>query len=353
MPCCHRSILDMLKNINFSDLWIESDGTACVKGAGVGSTGTEAIHNIPKESFQDLYEAIADEEQELQDKGEIDGKDNSFRMTYEGVSFRVSGLTSVEKVNNEKTVYFLRRNVEKIPDFHKLGYSKILAEWLVDPKNKNGLLVFCGSQVTGKTTSAASLIAARLTELGGHGIGFEDPPEMPLAGQKEFDFYQSQVTSQDMGRAIKNSFRLAAPNILLIGELRNESEVAREAINTALSSDSMLVVLTMHAANVQTAIEKLVLLAGSVDGEKTAAANLSEALLGVIVQKLEDQPMANKEKGRAPQRVKPTEFLLVPFSETPETIGIRAKIKERNFIALQDNVEQQKTNLMRHQTLPE
>lgn len=343
----------MLNKINFSDLWLESDGTACIKGAGVGSTGAEQFHNIPKESFQELYEAIVEEEKELVEKGEISGKDNSFRMSYQGLSFRVSGLTSVEKSNNEKIVYFLRRNVEKIPDFHKLGYSKVLANWLVSPKNKNGLLVFCGSQVTGKTTSAASLIAARLTEIGGHGISFEDPPEMPLAGQKDFDFYQSQVSSKDMGRAIKNSFRLAAPNILLIGELRNESEVAREAINTALSSDSMLVVLTMHAANVQTAIEKLVLLAGGIDGEKTAAANLSEALLGVIVQRLEDQPMASKKNERTPQRVKPTEFLLVPFTESAENIGIRAKIKERNFTALQDNVEQQKTNLMLNQTLPE
>lgn len=343
----------MLNTINFSDLWLEKDGTACIKGAGGGNTSPEEFHSVPRESFQELYEAIVEEERELQEKGEISGRDNSFRMTYQGVSFRVSGLTSVEKTNSEKTVYFLRRNVEKIPDFHKLGYSKILTEWLLSPKHKNGLLVFCGSQVTGKTTSAASLIAARLTSLGGHGVGFEDPPEMPLAGQNDYDFYQSQVTSQNMGRAIKNSFRLAAPNILLIGELRNESEIAREAINTALSSDSMLVVMTMHAANIQTAIEKLVLLAGGIDGEKTAAANLSEALLGVIVQKLEDQPMASKKSGRAPQRVKPTEFLLVPFTETAENIGIRSKIKERNFFALQDNVEQQKTNLVRHQILPE
>lgn len=343
----------MLKNINFSDLWLESDGTACIKGAGVGITGTEQLHNVPKESFQELYEIIADEEAELEEKGAFRGKDNSFRMTYQGVSFRVSGLTSVEKINNEKKVYFLRRNVEKIPDFHRLGYSKILSKWLLSPKQNNGLLVFCGSQVTGKTTSAASLIAARLTELGGHGIGFEDPPEMPLAGQKEFDFYQSQVSSEDMGRAIKNSFRLAAPNILLIGELRNEAEVAREAINTALSSDSMLVVMTMHAANIQTAIEKLVLLAGTIDGERTAAANLSEALLGVIVQRLEDQPLMNKQNVKPPQRVKPTELLLVPFSDTTENVGIRAKIKERNYSALQDNVEQQKINLTRHQMLPE
>jgi len=343
----------MLNKINFSDLWLESNGTACIKGAGVGDASTKVFHNVPRESFQELYEVIVEGEQELQERGEISGKDNSFRMSYQGVSFRVSGLTSVEKANNDKIVYFLRRNVEKIPNFHKLGYSKILAKWLVDPKHNNGLLVFCGSQVTGKTTSAASLIAERLTQFGGHGIGFEDPPEMPLTGQKEYDFYQSQVSSQNMGRAIKNSFRLAAPNILLIGELRNESEVAREAINTALSSDSMLVVLTMHAANVQTAIEKLVLLAGGIDGERTAAANLSEALLGVIVQKLEDQPMASKKNERAPQRVKPTEFLLVPFTETTENIGIRAKIKERHFIALQDNVEQQKINLVRHQTLPE
>jgi twitching motility protein PilT len=353
MPCCHSFAVNMLNKIKFSDLWLESDGTACIKGAGGGGTDAEEVHNVPKESFQELYEAIVAEEKELEEKGELSGKDNSFRMNYQGISFRVSGLTSVEKAKSEKVVYFLRRNVEKIPSFHKLGYSKILTNWLLSPRHKNGLLVFCGSQVTGKTTSAASLIAARLTELGGHGVGFEDPPEMPLAGQKEFDFYQSQVSSQNMGRAIKNSFRLAAPNILLIGELRNESEVAREAINTALSSDSMLVVLTMHAANVQTAVEKLILLAGGIDGEKTAAANLSEALLGVIVQKLEDKPMASKKNGRTPQRVKPTEFLLVPFSETSESIGIRAKIKERNYFALQDNVEQQRTNLIRHQTLPE
>ena len=343
----------MLNKIKFTDLWLESDGTACIKGAGGGGTSGEEVHNVPRESFQELYEAIVEEERELKEKGEINGKDNSFRMTYQGISFRVSGLSSVEKTNDEKIVYFLRRNVENIPDFHTLGYSKILAKWLLSPEHKNGLLVFCGSQVTGKTTSAASLIAARLTELGGHGVGFEDPPEMPLTGQKEYDFYQSQVTSQNMGRAIKNSFRLAAPNILLIGELRNEQEVAREAINTALSSDSMLVILTMHASNVQTAIEKLVLLAGGIDGEKTAAANLSEALLGVIVQRLEDQPMANTINGSTPKRVKPTEFLLVPFTETAENIGIRAKIREGHYLALQDNVEQQKTNLIRHQTLPE
>ena len=92
-------------------------------------------------------------------------KNNSFRMSYQGVSFRVSGLSSLEKSNNEKIVYFLRRNVENIPDFHTLGYSKVLVKWLLNPKHKNGLLVFCGSQVTGKTTSAASLIAARLKNM--------------------------------------------------------------------------------------------------------------------------------------------------------------------------------------------
>ena len=157
---------------------------------------------------------------------------------------------------------------------------------------------------------------------------------MPLTGQKEYDFYQSQVSSKQMARAIKNSFRLAAPNILLIGELRNEAEVAREAINTALSSDSMLVVLTMHAANIQTAIEKLVLLAGGIDGEKTAAANLSEALLGVIVQKLEDRPMASKIKGVLPNGLSRQKSCWCPFTDTAENIGIRAKIKEGNYFAL-------------------
>ena len=68
-----RSTLIMLNKIKFSDLWLESDGTACIKGAGGGSP--EEVHNVSKESFQELYEAIVEEERELKEKGEISGKE--------------------------------------------------------------------------------------------------------------------------------------------------------------------------------------------------------------------------------------------------------------------------------------
>ena len=103
----------------------------------------------------------------------------SLRIAHDGIAFRAAVYDDVDAGR----IFFLRRLSEHIPPFRFLGLPGRVADWLLEKEHSKGLLLVSGPQASGKTTTAGALIAARLALYGGHGVTFEHPVEMPLAGR--------------------------------------------------------------------------------------------------------------------------------------------------------------------------
>lgn len=195
------------------------------------------------------------------------------------ITYRVSTIITLKEI-----VYVLRRFPAEVPNIDKLGLHPALVAMLLEPR-LTGLLVLSGAYGQGKTTTASSVVAARLAKFGGVGVTIEDPPEMPLEGRHgEGVCYQTWVEQGGFGHACSKAARWA-PSIIFVGEVR-DPETATEALRASLNG--RLVVCTTHADSVVTAIERLYTLANGVAGNSEDVASLlSHGLLGVLHQRLE------------------------------------------------------------------
>ncbi|MEV1314429.1 twitching motility protein PilT, partial [Pseudomonas aeruginosa] len=153
----------------FVDLYL-GEGFADVKGlAGAGARRVE----VPREwesHAQELLQICRQTLEELQDP--------EFAIVVDGVLLRVTLLEDAFS----GSVFVLRRSSAQLREFQEIGYPSEVVSALMDPQLQ-GLVLFCGEMATGKTSSAASLLLARLQELGGVGCAVEDPQETNLSGQ--------------------------------------------------------------------------------------------------------------------------------------------------------------------------
>ncbi|HHK4642229.1 TPA: twitching motility protein PilT, partial [Pseudomonas aeruginosa] len=90
-------------------------------------------------------------------------QDPEFAIVVDGVLLRV---TQLEDAFNGGSVFVLRRSTAQVRSFEDIGYPSEVVSALMAPQLQ-GLILFCGDMATGKTSSAASLILARLQTLGG------------------------------------------------------------------------------------------------------------------------------------------------------------------------------------------
>ncbi|MCV6295933.1 hypothetical protein OFL38_32400, partial [Pseudomonas aeruginosa] len=137
----------------FVDLYL-GEGFADVKGlAGAGARRVE----VPREwepHAQELLQHCRQTLEELQDP--------EFAIVVDGVLLRVTLLEDAFS----GSVFVLRRSTAQLREFQEIGYPSEVVSALMDPQLQ-GLVLFCGEMATGKTSSAASLLLARLQELGG------------------------------------------------------------------------------------------------------------------------------------------------------------------------------------------
>ena len=260
---------------------------------------------------------------------------HTFRVIHEEIGYRVALYEGVDWGSGK--VFFLRRIQEQVENFNRIGMPEPLAKWLLSEKQSKGLVLFTGAQASGKTFSASSLVATRLSTLGGHAVSFENPAEMPLDGKHgEFGFcFQAEIErEEDLAEGIERSHRFASPNIIYIGEIRSKY-AASEALRVCLGSDKQIVIATMHGFDLVTALERLVTMAREIDGE-IASQNLAQGLLAVVHQQL-DQDKDGKKVLQVPQ------FLLAPFTE--KYLGLRAKIKNNEMSGLQEEMREQENSI--------
>ena len=305
----------VIDNYNYRVLKIEREGTSASLFSitrGNPSVSIEGLDNVSlnKLEFSDLLlnngdtymrglrgfdrevisppEEVHDEIEELRTlvTTEFDQhKRNSFRIEYKGLAYRVAvfdGITS----SGSGHAFSLRKGIDTISDFNTLGLPPFISKWLTDPNQKKGLILFTGAQASGKTTSAASLIAKRLAKFGGHALSIEMPAEMPLSGKhgQSGTCWQCDLDSEaDLKSVLQVSHRSTA-DIIHIGEILG-TITASELLQISLSSSRQLIISTIHGNSIVAALDRLLTWAKESLGE-AAAMNLADCLLAVVHQEL-------------------------------------------------------------------
>lgn len=316
-----------LKSASFTDLILHESGEAFMKGCDSCGQKLVPCEDGIKKEIKLLHEKVL----KVHEKSER----HTFRVIHEDIGYRVALYEGVDWGSGK--VFFLRRIQEQVENFNRIGMPEPIAKWLLSEEQSKGLVLFTGAQASGKTYSASSLVATRLATLGGHGVSFENPAEMPLDGKHgEYGFcFQAEIErEEDLAEGIERSHRFASPNIIYIGEIRSK-HAASEALRVCLGSDKQIVIATMHGFDLVTALERLVTMARETDGE-IASQNLAQGLLAVVHQQLE-QNEDGKKILHVPQ------FLLAPFNENYK--GLRAKIKNGEMAGLQEEMREQKNRI--------
>lgn len=324
-----------LAEYDFSDLILLPDGRAFFKGTPEGDQQVVSVPEYTDDAVEEQEEVATLLPLVERKFEETRTTDDPFlgcvRIRHQGVSYRAAGHIGIEG-----RAYFLRRLAETVPDFSSLLLPMGVDNWLLEAENSKGLILFCGPQGSGKTTSAGSFVASRLRRHGGHSVSFENPVEMPLAGPHGVHgfCFQTEIREEaELGRHIERAHRFASPNIILIGEIRS-TFTASEALRVSLGSSQQLVVATLHGLDITTALDRLLGWARESDGDM-ACQNLAHSLLAIVYQELTSTN--GKRTLNVPQ------FLLIPFTDGSK--GIRAKLRECRLLSLEDDIREQRNRI--------
>ncbi|NMG28351.1 ATPase, T2SS/T4P/T4SS family [Aromatoleum evansii] len=247
-----------------------------------------------------------------------------FRIEYDGYAYRVAVLQSVSG-----TVYVLRRMPPQIPSLRELGLPQLYSQKLMQ-EGLTGLVIISGAMKSGKTTAAGALVAERLVAYGGVAVTAEDPVEMPLEGTHGPGIcFQTQAASNEGGyaAATRNILRSGA-NLIFLGEMR-DGEAALEVLRAGVNGH--LIVSTLHAEDIQTALRRLEVMASEGMEAASAQALMSDGLAMVLHLRL---------TGNNPRRLE-AEMLTVRTNSSA-----RAIIRSGHYERLGSEISLQKTQML-------
>jgi len=304
----------LLEELDFSDVYL---GDAKTWLAGVPGT-LDPIAAPPE--CRDELRSLRDI---CQSEFEKSGKEE-FSVKHNGRSYRSSLLRSLSE-----DVYVLRRFPTSVPNLEDIGLHSGYVNMLLRPR-LSGLIVVAGAVGQGKTTTASALVAGRISKFGGIAVCIENPPEMPLEGQRgEGVIYQRWVDKGGFAHECRQAARWA-PSIIFVGEVR-DPETATEALRASING--RMVVCTVHSDDAQTAVDRLYALANGTAGNSDDVANLlATGLLAVLHQKLEGEPRRPK--------------LDLLWLGDEDGTGIRNTIRQRKFQQLGSAIQLQRNNMV-------
>lgn len=303
-----------LSDLDFTDLYVSAN-RCWYKHAHHGGEVNDVTDEF-KKVMDDLFQLCV--------KSEEHYESNDFALTVEGLRYRAARMEALFDV-----YYVLRRFPESVPNISELGYSAPVLKRFLQPDLK-GMVVFAGATGSGKTTSASALLLERLRRYGGVGVAIEDPPEMPLEGSGEgWTCFQVPVKGGEFAKPCREMLRWA-PNYILLGEVR-DSKTALEAIRAGINGH--LVICTVHADTVQSAVERFYALASSETNAEDAASQLSNAAAAFIHQTIEKKP----------------NLMLVPrvlFCRGDEGMAPTSNIRKRQFAMLEADIQRQERAML-------
>ncbi len=176
-----------------------------------------------------------------------DGRFN-FKLGNEEVDLRVSSLPTV---HGEKIVMRLLKKTGGIPDLPELGLTGLSLKNLEQAVTRpHGIILVTGPTGSGKTTTLYSLLS-RLNTTKVNIVTLEDPVEYEIVGLNQVQVNPAAGLTFASGL---RSFLRQDPNIILVGEIRDEETTAL-AVQAALTGH--LVFSTLHTNNASTAIPRL------------------------------------------------------------------------------------------------
>lgn len=273
-----------LRDLEFTDLYISETGKVQIRGIDNSSGPLEYVPDGIIGDLDELQVAVMAEAQRLKKK--------EFFLDYDDVRYRVSRIQSIGGV-----WYTLRKSKSVIPRLKTLGgFTSQMVQVLSHLGNRNGLILIAGATGQGKTTTACSLLREYLLGFGDVAVTIEDPPELMLDGEHGEHgrcFQLMLEEGQTFGSALVDSLRYT-PRYIFLGELR-KPEDASMALRAAISGH--LVITTIHAGDVEEAINAMIKLAAGAEGSSVEYARdqLSIGLAAVIHQRLLKIPTGGKK----------------------------------------------------------
>jgi twitching motility protein PilT len=305
--------VNTLRSLRFVDLYI-GENYCDIKGL----EGAPAIRVLAPSHLLDHIREIRKRCQEIYQAQE----EPEFSLVIDDDLYRV---TTINDVTNDD-VYILRRSAATIRPLASLGFNPPLLKFLLHSTTKGAILV-AGEMGAGKTSTAASIMAARLAQHGGIAVAIEDPPETKLHGlHGEGRCIQIRASRKNGGykEQIIRAMRSGA-DMILIGEVRDEdtaSLVMQAGIN------GHFVISTIHAGNIPQAVERMQ--AFTLPRHSNANEILADGIAAVIWQDLESVGQNNQVVRLRAQS------LIIPASN-----GARQKIRKGQASAIMHDVEEQ------------
>lgn len=245
-----------------------------------------------------------------------------FSLIANGMVLRVTQLQDV----NAKQVFVLNRSSVQILPLDNLGLPEELHSALMT-ESIRGLVFICGEMGSGKTSSAASIVKARLEAHGGTALTVEDPPEPLLHGEHgPGRCIQIPVSRRHGGykEALIRALRTRA-ELLLVGEVR-DTPTAVEVVQACINGH--LIICTGHSGSVIQGIERLAVLAQP--QLPNAREILAQGLIAVI-----HQTLTTSSSG-----IKSLKLQCLSFTGQ-DGPGIREKVRSGHMASLEQDIAHQ------------
>jgi len=263
-------ILRLMADKRASDVYLSAHSPALIRINGTCVPINSQI--MPPDAPLNLLSEILppDRIEELQELSEL-----NMGWSLNGVGrFRISAMRQRGTI-----AAVIRYIANDIPALSSLCLPPILADLMMQ---KRGLILMVGATGAGKSTTLASMIDHRNTNMSGHILTIEDPVEF-LFKNKRSIINQREVGSDTKSTqiALKNALR-QAPDVIFIGEIRD-----RETMTAAIAyaQTGHLCLATMHANNSYQALNRI-LSFYPVEVRQTMLGDLAAALRAIVSQRL-------------------------------------------------------------------
>jgi twitching motility protein PilU len=235
--------LRMMAKQEASDLFFSTGAPPNIKIQGQVAPVNETVL-VPGEVKNMAYGIInAQQQHEFETELEL-----NFALAREGLGrFRVN--LYVQRGEVSMAIRYIKTT---IPTIEALGLPLVLKSLIMEPR---GLVLIVGSTGSGKSTTLASMIDYRNSQITGHILTIEDPIEYYHAHKKSVvDQREVGIDTHTYGSALKNAMR-EAPDVILIGEIRDR-ETMQAAI--AYAETGHLCISTLHSNNASQTIDRIV-----------------------------------------------------------------------------------------------
>ncbi|MDU9404910.1 ATPase, T2SS/T4P/T4SS family [Pseudomonas sp. zfem004] len=232
-----------------------------------------------------------------------------------------------------KPFFVLNRSRATIIPLEDLGLPDHIYECLLAEETR-GLVYFAGEMGTGKTSSAASAVKARLTSRGGLGLTVEDPPETLLQGEHGAGRCIQLPVSRVQGGYSETLIRAlrTRADLILVGEVR-DAATAAEVIKASINGH--LIFSTGHGGSIGSAIQRLAVLAEPI--MPNAMEVLSQGLTAVIHQTL-----------LRPDHAQPRLTLQTLLLTQDDAPSIREKLRSGHLQMLEQDIVTQSNRSLWH-----